>query len=271
MATNVQHGTGNSMMVLETGAGWQRGLNNVLRAELQHWFGTRMWLWQILIWAMCVNLIFLMVALTASEMSQADALMIFNIFLGLAGPIGVCIIMQSAVVGEKRSGTAAWVLSKPVSRQAFILSKLIANGLGIMATMVLAQGVIAYFISGLVLKVWPPIPGFLAGLGVQYVNILFYLTLTLMLGAIFEHPAPVIGIPLAFLFFQQYLIGFYPPLGNILPWTLVIPVNGSQALSLSMALMSGPPLPSLLPLISTIIFCILFTVIAVFVFSRKEL
>ena len=74
-------------------------------------------------------------------------LMLFNIFMGLAGAIGVSILMQTAVVGEKRSGTAAWVLSKPVSRVAFIIAKLIANSTGIVVTLVLAQGLIAYLIS----------------------------------------------------------------------------------------------------------------------------
>ncbi len=119
-----------------------------------------------------------------------DVTVIFSIFMGLAGPIGVTIVMQNAVIGEKRSGTAAWILSKPVSRQSFILSKFIANTLGIAVTMVLAQGLIAYLITGLVVGQWVPPLDFLAALGALFVNILFYLTLTLMLGVLFEHPAP---------------------------------------------------------------------------------
>ena len=71
--------------------------------------------------------------------------------------------------------------------------------------MVLAQGLIAYLITGLVVGTWVPPLDFLAALGALFANILFYLTLTLMLGVLFEHPAPVIGIPMAFLFAQQFL------------------------------------------------------------------
>ena len=45
---------------------------------------------------------------------------------------------------------------------------------------------------------------------------MFYLTLTLMLGTLFDSAAPVIGIPLAFAFGQQSLtsipglVGFLP-------------------------------------------------------------
>ena len=36
--------SGNSAMMMETGAGWTRGLRNMLRGELGAWFGTRTWL-----------------------------------------------------------------------------------------------------------------------------------------------------------------------------------------------------------------------------------
>ena len=136
-------------MVPVLGSGWSRGLNNVLRGELKGWFSTRRWWVQIIIWAACVNLILFIMALTTpkDQISMDTTLMLFNIFMGIAGPIGVSIRMQTVVVGEKRSGTAAWVLSKPVSRIAFILAKLIANSAGIAVTMVLAQGLIAYLIA----------------------------------------------------------------------------------------------------------------------------
>lgn len=271
MAANIESSSGNNRMILLSGAGWKRGMNNILQAELQHWFGTRMWIWQIVIWAAAINFIYLMVALTGDDIPVNEGLMLFNIFFGLAGPVGVCIIMQSTVVGEKQSGTAAWVLSKPVSRTAFILSKLIANLIGVGVTMVLVQGLIAYLITGLVLNTWLSILPFLAGLAVQFVNITFYLTLTLMLGVVFEHGAPVIGIPLAFLFTQQYLIGFYPPLEKVLPWTLAVPSNNSGGVSIATAVMTGAPPWSYLPLISAFFLSILFVILALFVFRSKEL
>jgi ABC-2 type transport system permease protein len=271
MVANQTTPNGNSRMILETDAGWTRGLKNVLRGELLSWFGTRMWWVQILIWAASVNLVYLMVAFTARNQLDFESIMIFNIFMGIAGPIGVSIVMQNEVVGEKRSGTAAWIMSKPVSRLSFILAKLIANSVGIAITMVLAQGLIAYFITVLVLQTVLPVPGFLAGLGVHMINIFFYLSLTLMLGTLFSHPAPVIGIPLAFLFSQNFLSSFYPPLFKVLPWILAVPVNNSSDPSIAMAMMTGGQVPSLLPVFTTLTASILFIVLALWIFQRQEL
>ena len=222
--------TGNSNMVPLTGSGWSRGLNNILHGELKGWFSTRRWWVQIIIWTVAVNLIYLIVAATTKNGNIDNSLLLFNIFMGLTGPIGVSIVMQSSVVGEKRSGTAAWVLSKPVSRMAFILAKFLANLAGIAVTMVLAQGLIAYLITVFFLHTALPVPGFLAALGVHLVNILFYLTLTLWMSIVFEQTAPVIGIPLACLFAQNILISFFPVLAGFVPWTLAIPVNNMKYL-----------------------------------------
>ena len=263
---------GNSSMVPVLGAGWSRGLGNVLRGELKSWFSTRRWWVQIIIWAASVNLICFIVALTTSKdrASMDTTLMLFNIFMGLAGPIGVSILMQTVVVGEKRSGTAAWVLSKPVSRIAFIVAKLIANGAGIAVTMVLAQGLIAYLISTFMLGFHLSIPGFLAALGVHFVNILFFLTLTLMLGTIFESTGPVVGVPIAFLFAQNISMSFFPILVRYIPWTLAIPANGAANPSIAMNLMAAIAVPSFMPLYVALIAIVVFVGLALWIFQRQE-
>jgi ABC-2 type transport system permease protein len=266
--------SGNSAMILETGAGWTRGLRNMLRGELGSWFGTRAWLVQVLIWFGSVNLIYLMTAFS-SRGAGIDSTLIFNIFMGLVAPIGVTIVMQNEIVGEKRSGTAAWLLSKPVARPSFILAKLIANTTGLLVTMVIAQGIIAYLITGLVVGTWLPVGGFAAALAAHFANVLFYLTLTLMLGVLFEHSAPVIAIPMAFLFAQNFvgpkLAELSPALADVLPWTLAIPLNGSVGqLSVSMALMAGQPTP-LTAIWVALGASALFVAVALLVFRRQEL
>jgi ABC-2 type transport system permease protein len=259
-------------MLLVKGDGWNRGLNNVLRGELKSWFSTRRWWVQILIWTASVNLIYFIVALsTPKSLASPDTtLLLFNIFMGVAGPIGVSIVMQGSIVGEKRSGTAAWVLSKPVSRIAFLASKLIANSVGIAVTMVCAQGLIAYQISLLILGFHLSIAGFLAGLAVHFVNILFYLTLTLMLGTIFEQTGPVIAIPIAFMFVQNISMSFLPVLASFFPWTLAIPANGATNPSIAMNLMTGVRVPSFMPLYITLAAIVLFICLAVWIFKNQE-
>ena len=178
--------------------------------------------------------------------------------------------MQTVVVGEKRSGTAAWVLSKPVSRVAFTVAKLIANSTGIVATMILAQGLIAYLISTFMLGFSLSVPGFLAALGVHFVNILFYLTLTLMLGTIFENTGPVIGISIAFLFVQNISMSFFPALVRYIPWTLAMPAKGAANPSIAVNLMAGIAVPSFMPLYAAIIAMVLFIGLALWIFQKQE-
>jgi ABC-2 type transport system permease protein len=262
--------TGNSAFLRKEGAGWRRGLDNVLGAELGRWFRTRKWWTQILIWAAIINTILALVVISEDSGGAAELAMLFNVTLGLFATFGVCILMQGTIVGEKQSGTAAWILSKPVSRPAFVLAKLIANTVGVAVTIVLAQGLIAYLLiyvgSGTML---PPL-GFLTGLGVQLVHLLFYITLTLMLGAAFGRRGPVIGIPLLFLFVQELLMAFFPVLANVLPCTLTAPLNSSEYPSVAGALMTGTQPLSYLPLATTLGASALFVAIALWIFERLE-
>jgi ABC-2 type transport system permease protein len=56
---------------------------------------------------------------------------------GIALAIGAVIMGQEEVLDEKQSGTAAWILSKPVSRTAFIMAKIAANAIGILIILIL--------------------------------------------------------------------------------------------------------------------------------------
>ena len=261
---------GNSVFQLKEGAGWSRGLDNLLGAELGRWFRTRKWWVQILIWAALINLILFAVAISEEEGGDTELVMLFNVFLGVFATFGVCILMQGSIVGEKQSGTAAWVLSQPVSRPAFILAKLIANTVGVAVTIVLAQGLIAYLLIHLGSGSALPLVGFLGGLGVHLIHLLFYLTLTLMLGTAFKRRGPVIAIPLVFLFAQQLLLGIFPTLANVLPWTLTVPLDNSAFPSVAAALMTGTEPLSYLPLATTLGASVLIVALALWIFGRQE-
>ncbi len=62
---------------------------------------------------------------------------------------------------------------------------------------------------------------FALGTLVLALNLLFYLTFTLMLVTLFDSAGLVIAIPLAFAFGQQLIAGI-PGLGSALPWALVV-------------------------------------------------
>jgi len=184
--------------------------------------------------------------------------------------LGVIVIMQGVLVGEKRDGTAAWVMSKPASRPAFILSKLIGNSLGMLATMVGLSGAIAYIFFSTAPGGAPDPISFLTALGVIFLSHLFYLTLTLMLGTLFKGYGPIIGVNLGLLLFSEMLISRVAVLRYMLPMPLLFRIFNGQDSALLTAL-NGQALDPYIPLLVIVgLECILFTLISLWRFSREE-
>jgi ABC-2 type transport system permease protein len=263
---------GNSAFEPVNERGWRRGLGNMLRSEMGHWWKTRMWWVQSLIWVGCIG--FMLGAMlfgSPDEPPQGDVVaVIYAVFAGLFPAVAVVILMQGAVVGEKKDGTAAWVLSKPVTRPAFVLSKLIANSLGVLATMVILPGILAYTMQAVATRHPWSLPGFMEALGVIFIVNFFFLSLTLMLGTFFSSRGPVIGIALALLFLQQYLVGFLPGLRYMLPWNLIIPI-GQPVDAMVPCLLLGTHNYSSIPILVVTLECILFALIGLWRFNREEL
>ena len=174
----------NSEFQLIGNQGRLQGFANLLRKENRLWWRTSRWWVQTLIWLAIANGILFMVIGIAPKMEnppgqdsnaqtaqvsgqagdaqQALAILGLTVFLKMAGiaiAIGVVVLAQDTLIGEKQSGTAAWVLSKPISRSAFILSKVISYSFGILMTMAVVQGGIAYLLIFLVTgKAFPILP-----------------------------------------------------------------------------------------------------------------
>lgn len=262
--------SGNEAFEMEVARGWSRGLNAMLRSGLARWFKTRTWWVNSLIWSAVIGLILVGVAFNPQAPPFEELLSLFTVFIGLFPAVGVVIIMQDVIVGEKNEGTAAWVLSKPVTRQAFVLSKVMTNAVGILLSMVFLPGCVAYAILSIAHHSMLDPIGFLASLGVVFVSNFFFLSLTLMLGTLFNIRAPVIGIPLAVLFFQQNLIGLLLSLRFILPWNLTIPLGNTSSLVLSYLMGSPPSSEHLLIFLIIVIESLLFISIGLWRFSREE-
>src|SRR5690606_37471031 len=134
--------------------GWRRGFANLLRRESAIWWRSRRWWINILIWLVLVNGTLLAMLSTAGEETSTlqrtpeqvavEARTVFVVMAGMFGTIGTVIAIQGTIIDEKKSGTAAWIMSKPVSRPAFILAKLVANGIALFVVILLVQDVVAY-------------------------------------------------------------------------------------------------------------------------------
>ncbi len=257
--------------------GWRTGFANLLRKELRDWWGTRRWLVQSIIWLAIINGIIAIILFTPEKGSQPmppgvkaiTALTVFFGFAGIAISIGTAIAGQGEILDEKRSGTAAWILSKPVSRVAFILSKLISNAISILIIMILLQGCVAFFLTTVSTGATLSFSKFLGGLSVMYVAALFYFTLALMIGTISSRRGAAIGLPMVILFAYQFLPAIAPWLEQIMPWNLTS-VTNTNSNPIALAVTLGLPVASMTPLIATLAWCALFIVIAVWRFNREE-
>jgi len=269
-------------------SGWRMGFANMLRKENGAWWRTRSWLVQTIIWLAILNGILATVLFVADEASvrvegandqqaaiqqlmqdkPTEGLFLFVVMAGIAPAIGAVIVGQEAILDEKRSGTAAWVLSKPVSRAAFVLSKLVADSFGILVTAVVIQGVIAYALLSAAGGTFS-VGSFAGALGVIFINLMFYLTLTLMLGTLFNGRGGVIAIPLGILFAYQFILGLVPGLASITPWALITNTPLSST-PLAVMVAQGQALPTLTPIIATVVWCVIFVVVALWRFNREE-
>jgi len=261
--------------------GWKRGLGNLLSGELSSWFKTRRWLKHILTWLLIINLILFFTvigldvaaeeaAAAGEPLPEVDTPMLYGVFGGMFVAFGVMVSMQGVIVGEKQEGTAAWTLSKPVTRTAFVVSRLIGNAVGILLTAVMVPGAVAYLTMGLLTPLgWLPPLDYIAGMAVIALSAFFWLTLTLMIGTFFEKSGGVIAIPMGLYFAMWMLPSVLTPLMYITPVILTIGPEGDFK-GVSTALMLGESPFSWIPVISAVIFSAIFVNVAIRRFNSQE-
>lgn len=254
--------------------GWRMGLANMLTKEHAAWWRTRRWWIQCLIALSILNGCFALNMREAGSSLQQAGLN-FLIVAAMAAPFAAVVVGQDSILGERHSGTAAWVLSKPLRRPAFILAKLVANGLGLLATWVVLPGVIGYLQFRAYGLDQLSISGYAAGMGLVYLNLLFYLTLALMLATLFNGRGPGLGIALLnFMIWMPFLaepiMKYVPWLLKVMPWNLLFPFGYDAGSPLAGYLMLEAPLPTVTPIIATAVWCVLFVSVALWRFRREE-
>lgn len=256
--------------------GWRRGLGNLAQGEYSAWFKSSRWWIHLILWFAIINgMMGMMIYATAQAAKEGNAgppmLIMYGFFGGMCVAFGVMIIMQRVIVGEKRSGTAAWVLSKPVTRTAFVVSRLVVNSIAILLTSVIVPGVILYITLGLFSDLgWLSPFGFAAGLVMFSLHAFYWIALVLMMGTLSESSSVVIAVPMALYFAFWMGSGLIPGLIYISPLLLTFSPDPDNINSVAASLMAGWPVFSWLPVISTAAFCFIFIAIAIRRFNRQE-
>lgn len=233
-----------------------QGIGNLMSSTFNTWKSYTWWL-QIGFMLFFVNL----VTFFASSGGGEEPHFIFSIMMGIWPPISMMVMVQGAIVGEIESGTASWIISKPVSRRAFITSKILTNMINVTISMIIPCAIVGYFqIPGL-----NPLNYFL-GICLIWLFVMTFLTLALMLGTIFKNRKGIIGTLLT-IFIS--LTG----IGNLIPLefnpALIMPDDSK--VSAVIAMMTTGQLIAPFAVIILVTLSVLFIVVTYIRFNKKEL
>jgi ABC-2 type transport system permease protein len=258
-----------------------RGFSNLFHKENCAWWGTRRWwinalLWPVLMCGLLANMLFVPTIAnlaTEAEIARAGGLTTHILLMGLSVffefgttvlALGAIVLTQDAIISEKQSGVAEWLLSKPIARRSYVLAKLAANTLPMLVLMVGLPSLIGYGMLSLRGGEAFPVTPFLSAVGIMIVHAFFYLALTLMLGTIFDNRGPILGIALGSVLGGSLLGGLFKPLMYVTPWML------PKVASLTASSQALPPEIGLAPLATTALWCVVFIVIAMAKFEKTE-
>jgi len=258
--------------------GWRSGFTNLLRKENSLWWGTRKWWVQTLIWLFISNgiIAFILWVIPVFDPSADmnlngsgvnELIKVFLQMEALFTSLGVMVLSQGLIVNEKKFGTAAWVHSNPVSRSSFIFSKLISHGWAMFVILVVVQSLVAYLQLALKAGFFYSPVALISATGVVCLLLVFYLTLALMLGTLFNSTGPVVGISLAVGFGMSILRQL---LGTLVPW--LVAILPESLIELALAIGTGLSLPEgwYFPMISTAVLIVIFIALAIVRWGREE-
>ena len=246
------------------------GLRSLISLEISKWTMSYNWLKSSLLWFAIFNGLMLLVLVylptltgVAADLGTAYTLL-YQTLSGVC-PIGAIIIVHNALISEKENGTAAWVLSAPVSRASVIISKLSVNLLYTTSIIVLLQSVVSYYIIQYATKVSLPFASYYLGIAQMVLYLAFWVALAIMLSVMLDNRATVIGASLGVMYLHGSIVDLasrvIPFIKYLSPSTLVLSAVSSAN--------GGAFSP--IAIVVVLMWIMLFIVIACLRFEREEL
>ena len=252
----------NEILTRVDGPEWSRGFNNLVKSDIPSWFRTMKW-WAQFIWVFFMTNVIISFTFIGGEFDIA--VMLFSVFQGLYPVFGILMAMQGAMIGEKKSGTAAWVLSKPVSRTGFILAKFVTNTIASTLFIIILPGIIGYLEITLIAGLEISFIGFILGNCLLWLHMMFFLTMSLLVGTLFNNRRSVLIVGLTFFVLEMLLQGLVP--AEIMVSSLAFPAPNA---SIAEALIMGQPVFSVWPIVIAIVSSIAFVILAIWRFKQEE-
>ena len=168
--------------------------------------------------------------------------------LGQLGALIAILLAMGSVATEKERGTAALILTKPASRAAFLVAKLVAIGttLGI-STAIAAVG--AWFYTFVLFEPLP-IAGFVAAMILQWLTLVAYATMTFLGSTLARSAVAAAGLGVA-AFIVFGILSIVPAIGRFLPTGLGAPAR-SLALGQARVDVVGPTIASVVLIASLV-------------------
>jgi ABC-2 type transport system permease protein len=170
------------------------------------------------------------------------------------------ITVAGAVSGERRSGTAQLVLTKPVSRSAMVIAKMVSNWLLVLVagaiSAALCVGVTAFMFDTAL------VPEFLALVALWYLLACFLVALSVTLSVLLKSQAGAAGAGIA-VYFAMSVLSLWVVMRDYSPVGLL--GLGDRILT------GGEDLSVFWPVTATLMSVILLTMLACWAFSRQEL
>lgn len=233
-------------------ARWTAGFGTVFARESRRWWTTRRWWIQTLLWTALLNgllLAFLWIAEQAAATGPAVGVaQVWPQYLPVAvllSTVGVVVLTQGVMLDERRSGTLEWVLTKPVSRTAFVLAKLAAHGLPVLFALVVVPWTgLHLLLSTQVAGVWPA-ARFVAVAGLVGLLLGFTVAVTVLLGTVTTSRGAVIGAPIAAVMLYDGIHVLARDFAGRLPFPW-------EATTVAVQLATGAPLASAVPIVATL-------------------
>ncbi len=149
--------------------------------------------------------------------TAADAVLQLQKNLGQLGAFAAIVLAMGAVAGEKEHGTAAFMLTKPVGRGAFIGAKLAALG-AVLALAVIAAVVVGWVYSAILFEPMP-VAGWVALAFLTWLGLAVWAAITFLASTVTGSAAAAAGVGVVALIVLS-LVSAIPQIARFLPGAL---------------------------------------------------
>ncbi len=162
------------------------------------------------------------IQVTVPTPTTADSVGQFIKNLGQTGPFAAILLAMGAVARERECGTAALVLTKPVTRPAFLAAKFLALFVTLVVS-VLAGGLAAYAYTAALFSTMP-VGGFAACCALLLLSIVDFAAVTFLASTAIGSTLPAAGVGLG-VFILMAIVSIIPGVNQVTPLGLADPAR----------------------------------------------